>query len=194
MLPYFPDCIQTFDISVLNWIQEHITNPFCDAVLSFISMLGDYGLLWIVAAVVMLFFKKTRKTGLMVGAALILGLIFGNGILKNAIGRIRPYDLENAMVTTPLIHKPSDLSFPSGHSLASFEFATVIFIRDKRFGIPLLILAALIAFSRIYFYIHFPTDIICGALLGVVNGILAALIVNTVWNAVAKRKTTKKLS
>ena len=99
------------------------------------------------------------------GAALVLGVIFGNGILKNLFQRVRPFDLENALVQIPIISKPGDWSFPSGHTLASFEAATVLMIRDKRFGIPALILAVLVAFSRLYLYVHFPSDVIAGALL-----------------------------
>ena len=122
----------------------------------------------------------------MIGAALILGLIFGNGILKNLFQRVRPYDLEEALVQTPLIEKPSDWSFPSGHTLASFEAATVLMIRDKRFGIPALVLAFLIAFSRLYLYVHFPSDVLAGVLLGVLFGCLGVWIVNAIWKRVEK--------
>lgn len=186
MVPYFPECIQSTDLSILEWIQTHLVTPFCDGLFSFITHFGDGGILWILLAVGMLFFKKTRKTGLMIGAALILGLIFGNGILKNLFQRVRPYDLEEALVQTPLIEKPSDWSFPSGHTLASFEAATVLMIRDRRFGIPALVLAFLIAFSRLYLYVHFPSDVLAGVLLGVLFGCLGVWIVNAIWKRVEK--------
>lgn len=120
------------------------------------------------------------------GAALVLGLILGNGVLKNLFQRVRPYDLENALVQVPLIAKPGDWSFPSGHTLASFEAATVLMIRDKRFGIPALILACLIAFSRLYLYVHFPSDVLAGAILGIFFGFLGVLIVGKIAKAVEK--------
>ena len=183
MVPFFPEWIQSTDLSILEWIQTHLVNPFCDGFFSLVTHLGDSGMLWILLAVGMLFFKKTRKTGLMMGAALVLGLIFGNAILKNLFQRVRPYDLENALVQVPIIAKPGDWSFPSGHTLASFEAATVLMIRDKRFGIPALIL---IAFSRLYLYVHFPSDVLAGALLGILLGFLGVFIVSRIVKQVDK--------
>lgn len=190
MVPYFPDFIQNWDISVLNFIQENIVNPVLDVFFSLITHLGDDGIFWIAIAVVMLFFEKTRKTGIMMGAALILGLIIGNGVLKNVFGRVRPYALDDAMrsIDQLLVKAPSDASFPSGHTLASFEASVVLMIRDKRFGIPALIIAVCVALSRLYLYIHFPTDVIAGAILGTANAVLAVLIVNTAWKAIEARK------
>ena len=186
MVPFFPEWIQSTDLSILEWIQIHLVNPFCDGFFSLVTHLGDGGILWILLAVGMLFFKKNRKTGLMMGTALVLGLIFGNGVLKNLFQRVRPYDLENALVQVPIIAKPGDWSFPSGHTLASFEAATVLMIRNKRFGIPALILAVLIAFSRLYLYVHFPSDVLAGALLGVLLGFLGVFIVGKIAKTVDK--------
>lgn len=190
MVPYFPDFIQNWDVSVLNYIQNNIVNPVLDIFFSLVTHLGDGGIFWIAVAVLMLFFKRTRKTGIMMGAALVLGLIIGNGILKNVFGRIRPYALDDAMRTIDqlLVKAPSDASFPSGHTLASFEASVVLMIRDKRFGIPALIIAVCVALSRLYLYIHFPTDVIAGAILGTINAILGVLIVNTVWKAIEAKK------
>ncbi|MGN1082348.1 MAG: hypothetical protein ACI4SJ_02290, partial [Candidatus Avispirillum sp.] len=99
MIPYFPEVIQNWDVSVLRFIQEHIVCPVLDVFFSLVTHLGDGGIFWICVAVLFLFFKRTRKTGIMMGAALILGLIIGNGILKNVIGRVRPYDLDGALRT-----------------------------------------------------------------------------------------------
>jgi len=102
------------------------------------------------------------------GLALLLGLILGNGVLKNVVGRLRPYDLDPTLIPRLAAeHLPSDLSFPSGHTLASFEAATVLFLYHRKSGIAALFLAALIAFSRLYLLVHFPSDVLFGALLGV---------------------------
>lgn len=196
MIPYFFDGLQRWDVSVLNWIQEHIANPFFDVFFSLITHLGDAGIFWIAIAVAMLFFKQTRKTGITIGVALILGLILGNGVLKNVIGRVRPYDLDGAYgsiktVKDLLVGQPGDKSFPSGHTLASFEAGLVLLVRDKRFGIPAIIIAALVAFSRLYLYLHFPTDILGGILLAALNTFLAVLIVDFVYK---KYIDSKKLS
>ena len=108
-----------FELIILDFIREHLACPFLDAVMPVITSLANGGIIWIIAAILLLVFKKTRKTGFSVALALIIGLIIGNLILKNLVGRIRPYDL-NADVEL-LVSRLSDYSFPSGHTLASFE-------------------------------------------------------------------------
>lgn len=110
------DAVYRFDYSILNWINEHLHTPFFNGFFSVITHLADAGWFWIALAAVLLIFKKTRKTGLVMGGALVLGLIFGNGILKPVINRIRPYDNTawDPIVTraTLLIKPPHDASFP----------------------------------------------------------------------------------
>lgn len=178
--------ITAWDLSVLEWIRENLYCAFLDAVMPVITFLGDGGWFWIAAAVVMLFFKRTRKTALMTGAALIFGLLICNLILKPAVARIRPYEVMEGIKL--LIEKQSDFSFPSGHTTASFEAATVFMLRDKRFGIPALVLACIIAFSRMYLYVHYPTDIIGGIVIGTLCGLLGYFVVGYVWKRVESRK------
>ena len=170
--------LSLLELKVLDFIQGNFQCRFLDVFFSTVTKLADSGIFWILLAVMFLFFKKTRKTGLMMGVALLCGLIVGNLTLKPLIGRIRPYDLNPGV--SLLIDKLHDFSFPSGHTLSSFEGATVLLIRDKRFGIPAMILAAIIALSRLYLYVHYPTDVLAGAVLGITFGILAVSIVNAI--------------
>lgn len=181
------DFITQIDLSVLDWIVEHIHCGFLDAVMPFITSLGDAGWFWIAIAAVMLLFKKTRKTGLMMGVALVCGLLVGNMFLKPVVARIRPYEFNAAIEL--LIEKPHDFSYPSGHTLASFEGAVVLLLREKKYiGIPALVLAFLIAFSRMYLYVHYPTDIIGGILLGSAFAVLGIWSVNKLWDYFSKKK------
>lgn len=170
--------LSLLELKILDFIQANFQCRFLDVFFSTVTKLADSGIFWILLAVIFLFFKKTRKTGLMMGVALLCGLIVGNLTLKPLIGRIRPYDLNPGV--SLLIDKLHDYSFPSGHTLSSFEEATVLLIRDKRFGIPAIILAAIIALSRLYLYVHYPTDVLAGAVLGITFGILAVSIVNAI--------------
>lgn len=163
------------EIEILNAIQK-IRTPFLDTFFQIITKFGDHGIFWIAVALCFVLFRKTRKTGWMMGCALILGLLVGNLTLKPLVARIRPYDLNPQMEL--LVARLSDYSFPSGHTLASFEASTVLMLRDKRFGIPALVLSILVAFSRLYLYVHYPTDVLAGLILGVIFGVLGVIIVN----------------
>ena len=192
MVPYFPDFIQNIDVAILNWIHEVFSCAFLDFVMPIITALGNKGLFMIAVAVVMVCFKKTRKAGITMGIALVLGLALGNGLLKNMFGRVRPYELEGALVTDLLIKKPHDYSFPSGHTLASFEFASVMAIcykclpGKKVTAIASVVLGVLIAFSRLYLYVHFPSDVLGGAILGTIFGIIGVWVVNAVEKKIKK--------
>ncbi len=167
--------ITEIDFKILDAIQQ-IRFPILDKLMVFITHLGDEGYLWIAIAVVMLFFKKTRKCGIMLAMVLIAGLIVGNLGLKNLIARERPYVQNPEMLEALLIKPLSSYSCPSGHTMSSVECATVIFMFDKRYGIPAVIIAALIGFSRMYLYVHFLTDVLLGALIGIALGMLVYFI------------------
>ena len=156
-----------------------------------ITLLGDAGAFWIGIAVVLLCIPKYRKVGLGMGAALILGLLVCNVTMKPLIARIRPYDYveQNLGYTIKLlIDAQHDFSFPSGHTIASFEGATVLMIHSKKAGIPALILASLIAFSRLYLYVHYPTDVITSVILGIAFGFLGNWLVQKGFALYASKK------
>lgn len=164
-----------FELSILDFIRENFTCKAMDVFMPFITKFGDHGLFWIALSVFFLIFKRTRKMGLTMGLALLIGFITGNMFLKNVVARIRPYDLNDGV--TLLVSRLSDFSFPSGHTLASFEAATAITLYDKRIGVPALVLATLIALSRLYLYVHYPTDVLAGAALGIGIAFLSFFII-----------------
>ena len=163
------------ELRFLDFLQT-IHTPRLDKTLAFITSLGNAGIIWIVLAVVLLILPKTRKAGIIVAAALLMDLILCNLILKNLVARVRPYDVNTAIAI--LIKKPLDFSFPSGHTAASFAAMTALFLaKMKKAWIAALILAVLIAFSRLYFYVHYPTDVLGGAVVGILSGIIGYAIV-----------------
>ena len=173
MIPFLTEFLNglavSFDLPILDWIQAHLQSGFMDTVMPIITMFGDDGIFWIACAAILLLIPSQRRNGLGMGIALLLGLIVCNLILKPVVGRIRPYDFQeqyNNVVVPLLISGLSDFSFPSGHTIASFEAAVALLCGNKKLGIPALILAFLVAFSRLYLYVHYPTDVIFSIFLG----------------------------
>ena len=134
-----------------------------------ITLLGDAGIFWIAVSVLFMISKKYRKTGIGMMLALLMGLLVCNIWLKPTVARMRPYDfqMQYFLKEIPLLAGAMhDFSFPSGHTIASFEAAVVILLNNKKLGITAMIPACLIAFSRLYLYVHYPTDVICSVILG----------------------------
>lgn len=158
------------DWSILHWIQNVMAGPALNFLMPKITALGSGGAVWLVAAGGLLCTKKYRKQGVLLLSGLAVGVLVGNVILKNLIARPRPCWLDQSVHL--LVASPTDYSFPSGHTLASAVGATVLTRTDRRFGYAAIPLAALIAFSRLYLYVHFPSDVLAGAILGVAIGVL----------------------
>ncbi len=194
MEAFFSTLAEGFDLPILDWIASHLSCKFFDIFMPAVTVLGDSGIFWILLAVFLLFFPKYRKAGLSMGAALLIGLVVCNITLKPLAARIRPYDYQfqhfgkEIQLLIPALH---DFSFPSGHSAASFEGATVLMLYDKKLGIPAMILAALIAFSRLYLYVHYPTDVIFGILIGVGAGFLGTYLVKKAYGAYENKHLQK---
>lgn len=170
----FIEFVTSVDFSILDFIQITIKCDFLDAIMGFLSFVGNLGGIWIIAAVIMLFFRKTRATGAMVLCALLLGFLIGEVGLKNLVCRMRPFTVNTDIVLS--INPPSSYSFPSGHSCSSLAASTVLLLRDKRFGVLALAISLLIAFSRLYNYVHYPSDVLCGMLLGIACAISVVVI------------------
>ena len=157
--------LNNFDIGVLYLIQDSLRSPILTSFLEFMTDLGNNGYVWIALAVLLMTIRKCRKAGLTTMLALVINVILANGILKHLVQRPRPFDTYGGLQV--LIHRPADWSFPSGHASASFAAAFVLYhYMPKKFSIPALILATLIAFSRLYLGVHYPSDVIGGAAIG----------------------------
>lgn len=172
-----------WEFDLLYALQE-IHNPILDEFMIFVSMLGNAGLLWIVLAIILLCIPKARKCGGQMALSMLLTFIIGNLILKNVIARDRPCWIDT---TIPLLlDSPVDYSFPSGHTMNGFTAALTLFFYDKKWGTAALILAAVIAFSRLYHFVHFPTDVLAGIVVGVVSAVVMQKIFRC-WSERKKR-------
>lgn len=179
------ETLLNLDGGFLLFLQESVRNPILDNLMIFITSLGNGGMIWIVATIVLLIPKKTRKAGIMSAVALLGSLIINNNIVKNIVQRPRPFvtftDLQIIIPT------PSEFSFPSGHTSSSFAAAAVFYRHlPKKFGIPSVVLAGLIGFSRLYVGVHYPTDVIAGVLMGILLSYLAEYLVNLFSNKLKK--------
>lgn len=163
------------ELKILDWIQS-IHTPAGDVLMPFVSALGNAGIIWVLLAVILLIRPKTRKSGIVLILALGFDVILCNLILKNVFCRIRPCDVNTAVQL--LIPRPSDYSFPSGHTAAAFAAVSAMyFAGERKIWKPALVLAVLIAFSRMYLYVHYPTDILGGIAVGMLTGYLGDWLV-----------------
>ncbi len=160
--------IEQIDFAILDLIQN-LRCGILDNILAFITHIGDMGAVWIGLGIMLLFFKKYRICGIMMLVSLLVCAILTSGVIKPLVGRLRPFQIAQI---TPYIAPPGGFSFPSGHTSSSFTAAFSLFFYSKKEGIAAIVLATLIAFSRLYFYVHFPTDVLVGAILGILCAFL----------------------
>ena len=157
------------DGKLLLWLREIVCHPALDGVMKFVSKLGDHGMIWIVIGVLFLlmgFWKKVWfRNGFLVLFSLLADLILCNKMLKPLFDRTRPYYV---LDYEPLIPPVGDASFPSGHTAVSFAAATAIYAINRKWGIAAYAFAVLMGFSRLYLGVHFPLDVLGGALVGTV--------------------------
>lgn len=165
------EVLQQLDSSILIWIQETLRNDFMTRFWIFITSLGDGGF-WTITGLLMLCFKKTRRVGITALISLMICSLMTNQILKNLFARPRPF--QEIIDVISLIRKPMGYSFPSGHTSSSFA-AAIIYYRmlPKRYGVPALILAGMIGFSRLYLGVHYPSDVLGGIIVALIGSMAA---------------------
>lgn len=157
------------DGQFLLWLKETCAHPVLDNIMIFISALGDGGFLWIALGLLFLLAglrqKRWRQRGLLLLFSLAANALVCNVLLKPLVNRTRPYDLLGYDILIPPVGDPS---FPSGHTSASFAAATAIYAMNKKWGMAAYAFAAVMGFSRLYLGVHFPTDVLAGAVIGVI--------------------------
>ena len=184
----------SFDLGVFEWIQN-IHSPILTTIMVIITTLGDEGIIFIAAGLVLFFTKKYRKIGLAMLVSLVVMLVLNNLVLKELIARPRPFNLDpetyawwHEVYKYPNfnIHQPSSYSFPSGHTSSAFAAAIALLCHDRKLGIPTTIFAAIMGFSRIYVEVHYCTDVIGGAIVGIIYALLGVLVAKLVYPYIEK--------
>ncbi len=178
--------IQETDFRILDWIQQNLRSGLLDWLMPKITFLCDAGWFWILLTLVFLISKTYRRRGITLFCGLAMCGLFGNLLLKNIVARDRPCWIRP--LNDMLVSIPGDYSFPSGHSMVSFACAVILFHYDRRIGIPALFLAGAIALSRLYVYVHFPTDVLLGTLIGILIGIAAVRSANRFFTVADRKK------
>ena len=183
--------LAVFERDILLWIHNNLRFAPVTPVMRVLSLLGDKGLFWIALTVLLLVFRKTRRVGIYCAASMILTFLVVNCAVKPLVARIRPYDLFPEIQL--LAHAEHDFSFPSGHSANSFAVAWILFrMAPKKYGVPAVILAALIAFSRLYVGVHYPTDVLCGTAIAIALAELCLHVIPRFEPKPARKKKKKK--
>lgn len=174
------------ELKILDWFQT-LHTPVLDKFMTSVTKLGNAGIFWIILTVLFLLIPKMRKTGVVIAAALIIDLLLCNVLLKNLVARTRPYDVNTGIQL--LVAKLRDYSFPSGHTAASFASAAALyFTGEKKLWKPALVLACLIAVSRLYLYVHYPTDVLGGVVIGIIAGYLGYRLVKVLEDKFSRMK------
>ena len=174
------------EIQILNIIQN-LRTDIGDTIVPLITKLGDAGMIWICLMIVLLIIPKTRKTGVIMMAALLVDVLLCNVLIKNLVARTRPYDVNTGVQL--LVSRLHDYSFPSGHTAAAFASITALYMAgEKKLWKPILVLACLIGISRLYLYVHYPTDVLGGALTGTISGYLGYRFVQTIFYRIKQKR------
>lgn len=178
--------LQQFDLTILNFIYDHFRCATLDIVMPIITKLGNGGMIWFALSVILLFTRKYRWAGAAMLFSLALDLVVCNIILKPLVARIRPCDVNTAIQL--LIARPTDYSFPSGHTSASFAATFALYFSHKKLWIPAFVLAVFISFSRLYLYVHYPTDIFAGIMIGIMLAYLGFRVVMLIKKHLERKK------
>ena len=168
------DTITALDFNIVLWVQQHVRSPFLSAFFIPFTTIGNAGILFILIGVLLLFFKRTRQSGILLLISLTISFILNDIVVKNIVQRPRPFNAFSQIV--PLVPPPGKYSFPSGHTAAAFSSMVTFFFTQRKYAICGLVIALLMGISRIYVGVHYPTDVFFGALLGTAVAVTSAII------------------
>ena len=172
--------LSQLELPILDWFQT-LRNPIFDVLAQVMDVINGHGEIFMLITLLLILYKPTRKVGYVCATALIFDYLLLNRVLKPMVGRIRPYDLNTAVQL--IVGAPHDFSFPSGHTGVSFAFAAAVSPLGRKAHTLALVFACLMGISRMYLYVHYPTDVLAGAVVGTLCG-LAAL---SLWKKIAER-------
>ena len=185
------DNLNIFEANILLWIQENLRTGFGDSIMPYVSAINNAGIVSMLTVAVFLFWRRYRSVGVTAFCSLLSEFIMVNILLKPIVERTRPYFVNELLV--PLGKIPGDFSFPSGHTGSAFAVAvTLLLCLPKKYGIPAMIVAILISFSRLYNVMHYPTDVLASMLIGTLTAYMAYKIVFPWANRLMQKEKTEE--
>lgn len=164
------------DFKILYFLQSIRTDALDRFVVLFTNLMGEKGQIWLVIAGILLLFKKSRKMGITMLLSWCLSWVIGQDILKDLICRPRPCHIDETIEL--LIKRPSSYSCPSTHTALAFTSAISVLLNNKKAGILVLIVSLFVAFTRMYLFVHFPSDVLFGAIIGSLSAFICHKIIN----------------
>ena len=183
--------LQDTEFYILDFLQTMARSPFWDKFFAFFTALGD-PVMFICYAALLLVIRQTRRDGIMVTCGMLTGLAIGNGLLKHLVRRSRPCWLRPEVQL--LIKNPTDYSFPSGHTMMITIVSIILIHNHPKLAYGLIPAALLLAYSRMYLYVHFPSDVLAGLLLGAAIGLLTCYLTPKVETKLKKRTEKTSIS
>ncbi len=184
--------IINIDKTILYWIQDTLQCAFCDKFFVIATYFGEKGIFWLLSAILLIVFPKTRKIGITALAAIAVSFVLSQLVIKNIVGRVRPFEYFDWNLALMLVDIPHDSSFPSSHTSVSVAAGLAILFCDKKFGIPAVIIAVLVAFSRLYLFVHYPSDVLAGIILGTIVAVAAYFVVGKILKNIEDKKKLKE--
>jgi undecaprenyl-diphosphatase len=160
--------LKKIDVSLLNWIERHARTKWMDRIMLFASKLGDWGVIWIAYALLFMCAADKRPNARPLFLAVTVCALAGNFVIKPLFKRTRPCNIDESRPL--LLQRPSDSSFPSCHTMTSFAAVVTISQAGGIMGATSLIFAGIISFSRMYLFVHYPSDVLIGAIMGLAAG------------------------
>ncbi len=184
----------SFDYAILEAIHQFAvaTNGALTWLVRLITSVGDGGLGFILFGLVLLLFRRTRKVGVIVLGAIVVGALFTNVTIKPLVARVRPYEHDAYRAFWEFVgaSRESERSFPSGHTTTAFAAMTTVFLTcRKKYSWTALVFAALVGFTRLYLVVHYPTDVLGGIVVGVVSALISYFLLRLAFAALERHAT-----
>ena len=179
--------ILNIDTAILSFYHSlaEAAGGFLTPLMSFITLIGEKGILMFLLAAVLMMFPKTRRAGVCVFGAVCCGALITNIILKDTVARLRPFEADALLGEWwQFVGSPAEdgFSFPSGHVTAAMAgMLSLCLTRGKKWIAPAILYVVLMGASRNYLMAHYPSDVLAAILVGALSAFVALIITKLIF-------------